>query len=763
VAALLVLVLLLSAAGFALVTTFWRAAVRQEGLALDRAVDEARARAEAVTQKKRAQKSAAEARRRQKEAEEARSAKEAELDRARRTGFTAQVLRAAESWERNPRRGLLALDDEAFCPPELRDFAWGYYRRLCQRQVRCLTDPKTAVAALALSRDGKTLATRTATGKLQLWDLARRRPGPVLVARDTGHRAAEGSTLAFSPDGKLLASGGGDSVKLWDVAAGKEKATFRWTFPDGKPRQVHEVTFSPDGKALAVAGAWFDAELYRKESDSRWRGGVIWLWDVQRGTPTPLFALATGPGSGVDHLSGFSCLAFSPDGKTVAAGTTRSSDVKLIDVATKKLRRRIWTQPGWIGCVAFSPDGKTLAFGNSTSNVFLADPATGKVHSPWLVGHLGHVGTVAFTADGKTLVSVSGDTLKRWDARSGHLLATLHGRARVGGLALLGGGRQAVAGTPAGAWVWELTPRREQDTLGGESKGVLALAFSGNGKRLAGAGQDGVVRLWQVGSRQRPIQLRGHADQVTGVALDAAGAVVVSAGVDWTVRLWQLGSGKPAERELNGHTGPVVALALTPDGRTLVTGSADRTVRLWDVPSGKCLHVFTCRRPVRSLALSADGRVLLAGGAGNAQRWDVPRRRELAVPAGLGPADGVALTSDGRTAAVLGRGRVVLWDVGGGAARPPLREVEGTPLALAFTRDGRTLAVGCADRKVRIYDVVTGHLRAELAEHGAQVRAVAFAPDGALLASASASLLRWDQRGDVKLWPAPRVPGRPGR
>jgi RNA polymerase sigma factor (sigma-70 family) len=260
----------------------------------------------------------------------------------------------------------------------------------------------TGISAVALSPDGKILAS-SATAQVKLWDVATLEELASLRRATTPPRPREqlyahewpADTLAFSPDGKTLASGSRDkTVKLWDVATGEELATLRDTVC------VYAVAFCPDGKALASAGGFqpaadipiqdFKAIPTHPESKEF---GEAKVWDLATGKARAFHRGDTGRVMSV---------AFSPDGETLAAGL-RDGAIRLWDVATGS-ERVCLRENGQVRAVAFSPDGKTLASARG-DQVELWDLATGRMRAR-LQGHAAWVRAVAFSPDG-TLATVS--------------------------------------------------------------------------------------------------------------------------------------------------------------------------------------------------------------------------------------------------------------------------------------------------------------------------------------------------------------------
>ena len=385
------------------------------------------------------------------------------------------------------------------------------------------------------------------------------------------------NAVAFSPDGKLVASASTDAtVRLWDSATGTALQTLK-----GHTGHINAVAFSPDSKL--VASASYDE--------------TVRLWDAATGS-----ALQTLKG----HTGSVKAIAFSPDGKLVASASDNKM-VRLWDATTGTVLQTLKGHTGYVNAVAFSPDGKLVASASDDGMVRLWDATTGTALQT-LKGHTEYVNAVTFSPDGKLVASASDDgTVRLWDTATGTTLQKLKGHTRyVNAVTFSPDGKLvASASTDATVRLWDAATGAALQILKGHTGYVNAVAFSPDGKLVASASYDATVRLWNAATGVVLQTLKGHTYNVKAVAFSPGGGLVASASYDATVRLWDAVTGAVLQT-LDGHTQDVKAVAFSPDGKLVASASYDATVWLWDAATGAALRTFK-NYSVCTLAFSGDG------------------------------------------------------------------------------------------------------------------------------------------------------------
>jgi WD40 repeat protein len=593
---------------------------------------------------------------------------------------------------------------------------------------------------LAVSPDGRTLAAGDEAGRTLLWDTSTRRPLPAppqlpkLDGEPDSLRA-----LAFSADGRLLLTAGAFTIYRWDLAAHKAAGSLDIASPS-HPAGLSSVAVSRDGRRLAVGTEgkvlWLDLMTWKQAAPPLLIGHNSWPDRLALSPDERLLAMTTPTTTGgaaghstavlwelasrrrIRTLDADGALAFSPDGRTLAASRRQRGEILLLDPATGRRRRTLTGHtPGVLG-LSFSHDGATLASTDEDGRVILWDPATGQARET-LRGHTAGVTGVAFSPEDRTLYTASSDgSVIVWD---------LAGDRRLG--------RSFTAG------------RR-----------VSSQSFSNGGGLLARGHDDGTVTLLDL-TRRTPVgaPLRAHRGAIHALALRPDGKRLATADAH-TAIVWDLAARSPVGRpvpvtELGGLTSlpDITHLALSPDNRTLAIGDNWGRVTLWDLASAPAKRWILQAAGANSFQFSPEGTILaVASHGGEVLLWDVAARS--LVPGRRLPADrtrafAVAFTPDGRTLATGGHeGKVMLWDTRTGKPRgPPLTGHARGVGSAAFSPDGRLLAT--MDSEAILWDVASHkQIGAPLPLPPEGPPALAFLPGGRQLAMASpsGSVLVWD-------------------
>jgi WD40 repeat protein len=474
--------------------------------------------------------------------------------------------------------------------------------------------PNGQLLAVASGNEVKLLSTQTGKEVRKLKDLK-----------------GTANAIAFSPNSRSLAVVstkyereyaeqfikiiGISEVKLFEVATGKVTHRLK------EVGAVNTLAFSPDGRILVLGGVL-------PENKGEVAGMRLYDFQTHRMTDLP---------TGANYKEAVESLVLSPDGSLLAFGAGPAT-VKLLDTQRAKVTQtwdadsvgdaverptsRFLLSVTRVLAVAFSADGKTVSGESDHGEIKMWDHRTGEVKRK-LNNEQDDPTLVAASMDGRSFAEVNQGELLFWNANSDEKRSIpLAGQETATALALSANGQMlALADRSA---IILLSPTGEVVKKLVVQEGVVSrLAFSSDGRLLAGADQFGNVRIWSLGSGRIEKTLTTQAE-TTAMVFAPGGQILATAARDNSVSIWNLETGLP-QGKFQKHDAPINALAFAPNGQWLASGSDDRTIVLWEVAVGKSKRTFKGHeQTVTSLAFSPDGR-LLASGSGNASVvvWDV--------------------------------------------------------------------------------------------------------------------------------------------
>jgi WD40 repeat protein len=685
------------------------------------------------------------------------AATEAALDRERTFKYQNSIITAErELNDNNPQRAEELLDE---CPEGQRDWEWNYLKRQCHADLMTIYCHQGGdVRSLAMSPDGRLLATGGSQhGSVKLWRTDRGEPFQTL----SGHDTDEGVSCAFSLDGKWIASVSGSvnrtnylvvhRVGTDEEAVRVEVSTSRWA----------TLAFSPDGREIAVASGVTGARTGADNKSAGW----LKTFDAETGKERHTFK--------TDGEDAF-LPSFRKDGKSLLAvigpwtnddTSGRRNEIRVWDARTGDVVRKIRAgdRQSFVSA-CFSPDGRTIATSSFDTTLRLWDAQDGHEIRAFR-GHRNCTNSVAFSPDGDRIASTSDDGSARvWDTQTGECLIVLRGhRGAFNTVVFSPDGRRLVTGgTDDTARVWDATAGPESRTISASRSSVRALAFSLDGHRLVTGDFDGVLKLWEFPSGRLLKIWPAHSQPVWDVTFNRDGTMIASAAGNWTstadplgqVHIWDAATGSlvhkwPAHRKVAWH------VRFFPDGRRLASSGGEisefgQEIILWDLANDTQRTIPVPEGGVRSLAVSRDGRRISAGMRNVIRTWDA-ETGESYPPIEQPSIDTVCLdySPDGRTLfSTTGTGSLAVWDVMTGRLLRTLHSDSSMTTGVAVNLAGTRVATVGTDHTVKVWDTTTYRLLVTLRGHGLDDRGVygvAFSPDGRWIASS-------DDSGVVRIW-----------
>jgi len=454
----------------------------------------------------------------------------------------------------------------------------------------------------------------------------------------TGHSDRIGS-VAFSPDGVLLASGSNDkTVKIWNAETGKQLKTLR------VESFVQSVLFSPNGKIIAASG----------DSDG------IYFWNVE---DRKLINKLT------DEKGIYREMKFSPDGKILAS--CGFEFVTFWDVATGKIIRKMQAQTKeYVSSVAFSPDGKTLAASGWRKTINLWNAETGSEIRAF-EGLQFAASSIVFSPDGKELIIGSHNkTVKTLDLATGDFKIGQRHEKEVSSVEISPDGKIIASGS----WdktvkIWDKTLGKVIKTFTGHTDNINAVKFSPDGKILVTGSTDSSIRLWNVETGLEINQLKSLSSLIEAIAFSPTGNIFASSDWNKKINIWNLETGGKFQT-LDDNEKIVQKIKFSPDGKILASiGWNSNQIKVWDVFSGKLLQTFTEQAgELDSMDFSPDSKILVSASYNDQlSLWNIETGKKIKTIKAGGANFGVTFAKDGkRIVSATEHGTVIIWNIATG-------------------------------------------------------------------------------------------------
>jgi WD40 repeat protein len=479
--------------------------------------------------------------------------------------------------------------------------------------------------------------------------------------------------------------------------------------------------------------------------------GHVKLWDGGNGE-----LLAELREGGLPMVS----VAFSPDGRTLAAGD-EVGVVRVWDVVRRLEIRSLNCGGEVMRCVAFSPDGAWLLASSAGGSFWrweTSDWRGGRFDSP----NAGSTNGIAFVPDGSRFISVGNDGRVMFrDANSSSAASVKAVDGYLSAVAVSSDGRLVASGSVNGPIkLWDADTRKLVKEYVGLAGDAAAVEFIGEGRFLLSAGISGALTIRNIQGQQ--VRAIAHTGPIESIAVAPDQKSVAMAGPDGQIKWARL---EPPTEGMTEHADRVYAVAISSDGRVAASASRDGMIKVWNVATGDLRGEWSAGAyPIRAVAFaSTDDQLVTAGGEGFVHIWDIQTRREVSSwKAAKHAVFGAAWFPDRRRLATAGYTdpAITVWDVE--TRRQIARWELGHDRAwcVAVSPDGKRVAAGGSKGEVRAWEVDTGKELLVATRGDGWIWSVAFSPDSSTIVAGTenGAIARWDAATGAAL---PSLPGHP--
>ncbi|MEL6161754.1 MAG: AAA family ATPase [Cyanobacteria bacterium J06627_32] len=578
--------------------------------------------------------------------------------------------------------------------------------------------------------------------KLKLWHLPSPSQTPATQAKQIWQQSSKDwiQTIAISPDGRTIASGGEHQITLYNAGNGRELCCFSHQGNSSpadpvakayrssqltKHSQVRSLSFSPDGQWLVSSGddniirVWSLAELTAKAQNQTQNR-------AQSNSAEPATELTEPATELTGHTDWVQSLQFTPDGKWLLSGS-HDKTIRVWDWAQKTCAKVLHQPNDHVRSLAISPDGQFLASGGDDCQVMLWNLNNYQLLQT-LSTRQSRIWSVGFQQQrDRLLLAAGGDkqTLMLWQIHKSEIKPSAEAATEQQEQPIL-----------------RATPRRVK-TYRGYTNGIRSVSFLGE-RRIIGGGDSRDLSVWDSQSGELKASLSLHQGRIWAIAVDLQNARIASASDDHSIRLWDASTGQ-CLTTLSEHTSWVRAIAFSNRGRFLASSGDDCTIRIWNTASGFCLKVLEYSTHwIRAVSFDPNNsRYLVSGGDDQiVRRWD----RKEGICQSLATHDhricSVAYSPDGRyVASGSDDNTVILWDMEEGEQCDRFTASELGIKAVAFSPDGQYLAAGGEDQMVYIWNLESTErpcFRLRPRDYTGStggIRSVAFSPDSQFVIS----------------------------
>ena len=613
------------------------------------------------------------------------------------------------------------------------------------------------IYAAQFSPNGSAIATAGYDRRVLLWnpdkvepvDITRRLDGlsdPPAPFRQLAKHEGPVRSLAFSPDGNQIISGGQDNVlRVWNLDTDREQAILR-----GHASHVRDCVFAPDGKSLLSAGRDHQIKLWQPDAYGE--------------------SVVLGRGTNAEQTDAVLAARFSRDGQQIVTAS-RDRTATLWDVdRQQKLQHFAEGHDFLASSSVFFADGARLATGAGDGSVRIWDVATGT--QMLQLEATGRTAALAVSDDGRWIATGGTDNEAQiWNAQTGKRVAVLSGHeAVVTALRFTPDSETLATGDDLGRcrlWKQEADDWTSVQKLRGHSRSVTAMAFVDNGNRLITSSGDNTCGQWDVATgRELTSKVLTHPDWVTDMEVSADGTKVLTCCDDGTIRLWSLADARVL-REIEADDDVVfTSVDISPDGQhALAACAANGTVQMWQLDTGR--EVLSKEKGtwlkfgdraglIWSAQFAPQGKRVLTIGGNDARMWDVKTRKSLVRFSPHGAVAAADISPDGKLLVTGSWDQSAkIWNVATGRAVRKLDGLhQGYVNSVEFSPNGKSVLTGSDDGTAQLWEVSTGEpTGTTFRGHESRVRQARFSRDGQqILTTANDKTARiWDRESGKSL------------